>query len=579
MALGQNGKSELYRRAFGRVSKKKSFFYLPKKSGGLGFEGGGGFVRFPFSLKSFGGGGRIFFKRRRRMKTDFSESRGDYIDGAFVPAQSRNKKEYRVFSPADKEERVFRFFSDPAHIEPALSSAVKAYPSWSGLSQEKRNHYLQKLARVFKSAEEEIALSISRETGKPLWESRGEAKALSQKVDTTLKEALPLVQDKTLSPLSPGRKEKIAYRSRGVFLVLGPFNFPVHLPNGHIVPALATGNTVVFKASEKTPMSAEKLSACFDRAGFPKGVFNLIQGGADTARALVDSPKIDGILFTGSYSVGREIKERVRDQPRKILALEMGGKNSCLIWKDADWEKAVYEVLKGAYLSCGQRCSATSRLILHEEIKKPFLKKLIDLSRRITIGHYRENPFMGPLIDAKAVKRFLSAFQEAEKEKALVHLSAQSRTLSQKGFYVCPAIVEPLKYSARAFYQREELFAPLLAVYSVREEEEAFDLINKGDYGLCLSLFTRQEDLARRAFQKARVGVFHWNLSSNGASSRLPFGGLCRSGNDRPAGLFAVHNCTTPVACLQKEDLDEEDSFWKKNFFISSRDKKAPSPP
>ncbi len=499
------------------------------------------------------------------MKEIFLEGRGDYIEGAFVPAQGRAKKEHIIISPADRQDKVFRFFSDSEHLDLVCQSAVKAYPLWSSLSLEKRKSYLYRLARIYDEKMEDMAILISRETGKPLWESRLEAQALSQKIEVTLKESLPLVKDTAFSSLRAGARGRIAYRSRGVFLVLGPFNFPVHLPNGHIISALITGNTVIFKASEKSPASAEKLAECFHLAGFPKGVFNLIQGGSDTAQALVRSDLIEGVLFTGSYAVGQKIQKQVQDQPHKILALEMGGKNSALVWKDADVENAVYEILKGAYLTCGQRCSSTSRVILHKDIKEIFLKKFIHLSEKLKIGHWRNDPFMGPLIDKKAVDRFMSAGEEAEAQGAVIHLRGEHQD-HLKGFYVRPAVVEPLEYDPHSFYQREELFAPFVAVYSVCQEEEAYHLINQGGYGLCLSVFSQNKKLAKRAFQKARVGVFHWNLSSNGASSRLPFGGLGKSGNDRPAGLFAVYTCVTPVSWLERES--SKMSVFDKKFLM-----------
>ncbi len=507
-------------------------------------------------------------------------SQGSYVAGKFLKNPGLRSKKHILFSPADLEDKVFEFFSDPDHLDLACVSAKKAYPVWSSFSQEKRNYYLKNLARIYREKAEEIAILISRETGKPLWESLLEAKALWQKIDITLKESLPLVKDTLLSPLRVGTKGKIVYRSKGAFLVLGPFNFPVHLPNGHIIPALATGNTVVFKPSEKTPASGEKLAECFHLAGFPKGVFNVVQGGADIAEALVVHESLAGVLFTGSYAVGKKIQEVLLDQPQKTLALEMGGKNSALVWKDADLENAVYEVLKGAYFTCGQRCSATSRLILHEEIKEKFLKEFIRLSQKMKIGHWRDNVFMGPLIDAKAIYRFEKSYNEAKKEKAFIHLKGE-KINHLNGYYVSPTIVEPEKYNPSSFYQNEELFLPFLSVYCVSSEEEALELINQSGlepvksggfldkrgeknqplnqntYGLCLSLFSQEEKFMKKIITHARVGVFHWNLSTCSASSNLPFGGLGKSGNDHPAGLFAVYSCMTPVAFLQKDFLQK----------------------
>ncbi len=499
------------------------------------------------------------------MKT--LKSKGDYIAGRFVKAVSLNKKERLIKSPADLKDKVFLFFFDPAGGEQASFYAKKAFPAWAGLRQSARNVYLKKLAKVFKAREKEISLLISRETGKPLWESLLEAKALSQKVDITLNKALPLVRDTALFPLKAGAKGQILYRPYGALLVLGPFNFPVHLPLGHIVPALAVGNTVVFKPSEKTPASGEMLARCFHQAGFPKGVFNMVQGGADTAKALLKAPEISGVLFTGSYTVGRKIKKQLLDHPEKTLTLEMGGKNSSLIWKDADLESALHEVLKGAYLTAGQRCSATSRLILHKDIKKTFLKGFIELSRKIKIGHYSQNPFMGPLIDEKAVARFLSAGFEAKKQNALIHLKPEILKTKFKGFYVSPAVIEPLKYNPSSFYQNEELFAPLTAVYTVENMDEAFHLVNQAGYGLLLSVFCKSGSFAKKALENSKVGVFHWNLSSSGASSLLPFGGRGKSGNARPAGLFAVRQCSNSVAWMEKSG-PSKNFLLDKKFFV-----------
>ncbi len=473
------------------------------------------------------------------------KSRGDYIGGRFVPGQQGQNRHINI-SPADLNDKVFEWSPDAGAVDTACETAHSAHPLWSGLSQKERNTHLLKLRDIYKAKAKEMALLIARETGKPLWESEKEAQSLSQKVEITLKEALPLVQDGPFTSFQNGTKEKIAYRSRGVFLVLGPFNFPAHLPNGHIIPALATGNTVVFKPSEKAPATAEKLTECFHQAGFPKGVFNMVQGGAKTAQALVRHPLVDGILFTGSYAVGQSIQKALLGQPQKILALEMGGKNSSLVWKTADVEQAVEEVIKGAYLSCGQRCSATSRVILHKDIKTRFLEQFMAKSQSIKIGHWSENPFMGPLIEEKAVQRFMTATKSAGVEGANILLRGKSLNLN--GWYVSPTVVEPKSFDPDSFYQNEELFSPFVTLYSVSEEAEALNLIGQSGYGLCLSVFSQDSALAQRMFQQAQVGVFHWNLSTNGASPHLPFGGLGKSGNDRPAGLFAVYSCVTPVA-------------------------------
>ena len=476
---------------------------------------------------------------------------GDYIDGEFILPESVSSKRYSKISPSDFNDTVFEYSVNISHVEQACLSAKKAWAGWQALSQAQREVYFLRLAKIFIKKQEEITVLISRETGKPLWESRQEAQALAKKIDITLKEGLKLVCDQKAFVAGKTKTAQVRYRSKGVMAVIGPFNFPMHLPAGWIIPALACGNTVVFKPSEQTPACGQKWAECIHLADFPKGVFNVVQGQALTSKTLIKNSYVDGVLFTGSYSVGRKIKESLLEHPWKILALEMGGKNSALVWSSADVEKAVQETIKSAYLTCGQRCSAVSRLILHNKIKDAFLKKFILLSRNLKIGHWKDNPFMGPLISEKAVVNFFKAGAEAKKEKADILIKGETIKILN-GHYVSPFVVELDKFNLRSWCQNEELFAPFITVYSIENEKQAIELINHSGYGLSLSVFAEDsKDFIERIFQKAQVGVFHVNVSSAGASSYLPFGGCGKSGNHRPAGLFAVNSCVTPVAYLE----------------------------
>ncbi len=487
---------------------------------------------------------------------------GDYINGAFV--KSRHGDKYRSISPADLDDTILEWVeSDSEHIDLVLEHAQKAYLSWSALEQKDRNKYLLKLAEVYKQNTEEIAVLIARETGKPLWESKQEANALSAKIKVTLEESLPLVQNRTVSQNTSMVKEEICYRSKGVFVVIGPFNFPMHLPNGQILSALACGNTVIFKPSELTPACGQIMAQCFHQAGFPKGVFNMVQGSGSIAQIFVQDELVDGVLFTGSYKTGKHIKKLTWDNPHKIVALEMGGKNSSIVWKSANVQQAVWEVFNGAYLTTGQRCSSTSQIILHPHIRKSFLDQFLDLTKKVKIGHWQNNPFMGPLINSKSVDNYLTVLQKAKNTSTASVLIEGSKIPNLNGYFVSPTVVEN-------FYYEEELFAPLVSIYTTDSKEKVWELVNQSGYGLCLSVFAEEKDktFVQQLFQKAKVGVFHWNVKSNGASSHLPFGGMGKSGNHQPAGLFAVLSCMTPVACRKKIKttefcLDDE----KKHFF------------
>ena len=333
--------------------------------------------------------------------------------------------------------------------------------------------------------------------------------------------------------------------------VLGPFNFPAHLPNGHIVPALLMGNTIVFKPSEQTPAVGQFYAELVEKAQFPPGVFNMIQGDAETGRKIVAHENIDGILFTGSYEVGLKIKQETLNHYWKILALEMGGKNATVVWDDADFSKALYETLVGAYMSSGQRCSCTSRIILHEKIAEKFTEKFYQAAKKLTIGHWSENPFMGPLINAGAVEKYVRFQEIANRENCESLMRGKALDLKQKGFYVTPSIHIVNKFDPNSVYQKSEIFGPNVAIYTVKDFDEALKVVNSTGYGLCMSLFSKNESLYRRSLLEAKVGLLNFNRTTNGASSKLPFGGMGKSGNDRPSAHYAIQYCSVPVSSLE----------------------------
>jgi succinylglutamic semialdehyde dehydrogenase len=333
--------------------------------------------------------------------------------------------------------------------------------------------------------------------------------------------------------------------------VLGPFNFTGQITNGHIIPALITGNTVVFKPSEQTPYVGQIMAEMFHQADFPHGVFNVVQGLGETGRRLVAHELVDGILFTGSYDTGLKIKQETMTHYWKILALEMGGKNASLVWDDASLDKAVYENLQSAFLTTGQRCSCTSRLILHKNIYDQFMDKFYKAAKKITVGHWKENPFMGPLINDTAVENYLRFQGIAVREGAECLMRGKALDKELNGSYVTPSIYLVNEPSEKSVYQKTEIFGPNLAVYKTDDFDQSLEMINSTGYGLVTSIFTKQKDLYDKLNQQARVGLVNWNRGTIGASSKLPFGGMDKSGNDRPSAHFAVQYCTVPVANLE----------------------------
>jgi succinylglutamic semialdehyde dehydrogenase len=396
-----------------------------------------------------------------------------------------------------------------------------------------------------------MAKLISRETGKPLWETKGEAAALANKINITLTQSLALVAEQTVENALPGVTGYTRFKPRGVMSVLGPFNFPAHLPNGHIVPALATGNTVVFKPSEWTPATGQLMAQLIDQAGFPPGVFNLVQGKGDVGERLVMSDQVDGVLFTGSYEVGFKIKQATLGHFWKVLALEMGGKNASLVWEDADLEKAVYENLVGAFASSGQRCSCTSRIILHRSVSDEFISRFYEAAKKLSIGHWSKPVFMGPLINEAAVEKYVRFQGIAKREGNESLMRGKTLDTDYPGYYVTPSINLVKRQDPNSVYQKSEIFGPNVAIFTVDDLQEALHVVNSTDYGLVLSVFTKSKANYWEALRKANVGLINWNRASVCASSRLPFGGVGKSGNHQPSAHFAVYYCTVPVACLE----------------------------
>jgi succinylglutamic semialdehyde dehydrogenase len=354
-----------------------------------------------------------------------------------------------------------------------------------------------------------------------------------------------------VAELRAGAGARASFHPRGVLAVLGPFNFPAHLPNGHIVPALATGNTVVFKPSDLSPAVGDWMARVWRETGLPSGVLEVVQGRAETGRALAGHPDVDGILFTGSYAVGRALREATLDQPHKILALEMGGKNAIVVLPDADLELAVAETALSVCATTGQRCSCASRLFVHADIAEEFTERLVRVLRGVAVGDpLREDVFMGPLVSR-------AAFDKVERYRSLAGEAGGERLLQVEPDLPPPysgaGLVRFASLEQKHAYQREEIFGPEAALYMVRDLEEAIAAVNDSDYGLVASVFTRERARYEHCVGRVRTGLLNWNKGTVGASGKLPFGGIKRSGNDRPAGITATVYCTVPQAHLESE--------------------------
>lgn len=479
---------------------------------------------------------------------------GDFIDGSWLVSASPDAV-IRRDSPADTSDRVGDFPVCHAHVDRAVEAARHAQPSWEATPFVERLEVVRRFGVELRAREAHFVELLAREVGKPAWEAKTEVAALSAKIEITASEGMALVHDYDLE----GGKFSARFRPLGALAVLGPFNFPLHLPNGHIIPALLTGNTVVFKPSELAPACAQVYLQAAEAARLPPGVLNLVQGYARTGAGLSSHADIDGVLFTGSSAAGRAIVEANLERPGRMLALEMGGKNAAVVLADAPFEKAVYDVLYSACVTAGQRCTAVSRVVVDRSIADRFIDVISSRVKNVKIGHPKSpDTFMGPLISQAAFEKFQAAQRAAESETQVV-IASRELDVGVSGYYVSPAVhrVEAVDTTSR--YQQEELFGPDLAIYAADDDEHAAAIANATDYGLAAAVFTASEASFEWMARRLRVGVLAWNAPSVGSSSRLPFGGLRRSGNLRPAGLFSSLYCVHSLAISRgSTELDLE---------------------
>jgi succinylglutamic semialdehyde dehydrogenase len=447
-------------------------------------------------------------------------------------------------SPSDPSDVVARFeVADAAAVSAAVARAREAFPRWRDAGADARAAVLERFARAVDERAAELTLLIAREVGKARWDAQAEARLLAPKIAVTLAEGMALV--KAFEP-APG--QRATYRPRGVLAVYGPFNFPAHLPNGHIAPALATGNTVVFKPSEIAPAVGAWMAARWHDAGLPEGVLEVVQGGPTTGRALA-AADVDGILFTGSYGTGRALLEATLDAPQKILALELGGSNAMIVCADADLDLAVSEAALSIAATTGQRCTAVRRIFVERSLREAFQDKLAAVLAGLRVGApLDEGVFMGPLAS-------LAGHARLEGQRSLASAAGGERVLlvdtGRPPPYTGAGLVRFESTAQRHAYQREEIFGPEAALYPVADLDCAIAAANDADYGLAASVMTRDRAHYEYCIGRVRSGILNWNRGTIGASGRLPFGGGGRSGNDRPAGILSTVYCATPQSHLE----------------------------
>jgi len=436
-----------------------------------------------------------------------------------------------------------------ADVAAAIATARAAQPAWERLPVAARITYLEACARELETHGAKVAAAISAETGKPRWEARGEVASMVAKVPATIA-AWRARRSDTVDDHDASQITATRYRAHGVLAVIGPFNFPGHLPHGHIVPALLAGNTVVFKPSEFTPACGAAMQDVWRRAGLPPGVVNLVQGGRDTGAALTAHPDHDGILFTGSFATGIALRQALAADPGKILALEMGGNNPLVVHDVADADAAATLTILSAFLTAGQRCSCARRLVVTAGPQgDAFLARLVTRMAAIRVGLPADEPepFMGPVIHETAARRLLAVQDDLITRGGvpLVRMEPRRDRLT----LLAPGVID---VTAVADREDTEWFGPLLQLIRVPDFEAAIAEANATAYGLVAGLLCDQRECYETFRERVRAGVVNWNQQTTGASGRLPFGGVGKSGNHRPSGAFAIDCCSYPVASLER---------------------------
>ncbi|VWX57585.1 succinylglutamate-semialdehyde dehydrogenase [Sphingorhabdus sp. 109] len=431
----------------------------------------------------------------------------------------------------------------------AVASARAAWPGWAATALVKRIEAVRRYANRIRTGSEELAELISRETGKPLWEARTEVESVVNKVDISVRAFADRTPQRQL-PSQPDTRAALRHKPHGVLAVLGPYNFPAHLPNGHIVPALIAGNTIVFKPSEKTPAVGQYLMDAFDKAGMPAGVVNIVHGGPAIGKQLTANDELDGVLFTGSAHTGIALNRQFASRPDKILALEMGGNNPIIAWDTSDIHSAAVLIVQSAFLSAGQRCSAASRLIVKDDLYERIIKEVKRITDRLIIDEPFASPapFMGPVIDNETADGLTESFLALMSHggKPIKHMARPVAELP----FLTPGIIDVTQLEERPDI---ELFGPILQVVRVADFEEAIAEANNTRYGLSAALIGGTAKHYDQFWSSSRAGIVNWNKMTVGASSEAPFGGIGLSGNHRPSAYYAADYCAYPVVSMEAE--------------------------
>ncbi len=473
----------------------------------------------------------------------------NYIAGEWQELQGES---VAVYNPSNTSEKVgeMRFSTEEQAFE-AVAAAREALPAWKKKSGSEKAAILYKMAEVLEKSVEKVASLASREMGKPIGEMRGE---VMRGVNLLRFYAAEGVRPD--GQLIPSSEQNVVQYSRrvplGVVAIITPWNFPVAIPIWKIAPALICGNTVVWKPAEQGVLTATLLMEVFEEANLPKGVLNLVIGkGRVVGNVLLEKAEIDAVSFTGSTATGKRVAASCAQRNIKYQT-EMGGKNAAIVLKDADLEKAVPIILGGAFRSAGQKCTATSRMIVEKAIYPQFIEALQKALSEVVVSEASENPYLGP-VASKSQYETVSEYVDLARKEANVIGEGPLQT-DKQGYFIQPIVVDGITAEHRLF--QEEIFGPVAAVVQVEDFEEAINVCNDSLYGLSAAIFTNDMNKAMRFLDEVDAGMVRVNQETSGVEYQAPFGGMkWSSSHTREQGQAALDFYSQVKTCAIKYQL------------------------
>lgn len=456
-------------------------------------------------------------------------------------------------NPGDLEDPPLHVPFSFEHVHEATGAAVGSVPSWKRLKFTDRLSYLKRYHEVLKARQQWFSQFISLEVGKPLWESQQEIGHCLTHLETFLNEG----ELKNIYFEEPkGESGEVRFSPRGVVAILCPASLPALTAHQHLICALGYGNTVVLKPSRFTPTVGQCIAEMLHEAGIPSGVFNLIHGESEVARRLACHPGVDVVIYTGSFETGLKIKKQVLSDHGKTVILELSGKNGGIVWEDCEYSKALHESIYSAFLTTGQRLLCTDRILIHEKLFDRFVSDFHQLAKKCRIGYAfaggDKAPFMGPLVSESVMESYLRYQGIAVREGCEEIMRGKPLEKEMKGYYVSPSIHVVTHPDAKSVYQKQPIVGPNVALYRVKDLEEAGDILRHTHHGLVTTLYSRSRENYTRLPEAVKTGLFYWNRPT---VDPIFYAGL-RSVDIRPMGIFSFQY-TDPVSLVANTDPKE----------------------